>query len=114
VSGAPEAGLWIANPWEGILYGAFRPEGATLFHLIGFILSGFIVGLIARAIKPGNDSMGYGMTTVLGMAGAVVAGWFGHQVGWYPDDGGAGFVVSTLGAIVILSLFYGITHRRTA
>lgn len=84
-----------------------------MFQVLGFVLSGFIVGLIARALKPGNDRMGFLMTTVLGMAGAVLAGWIGHQVGWYTEGGGAGFLVSSLGAILILSVFHGLT-RDTA
>ena len=81
-----------------------------MFQVLGFVLSGLIVGLIARALNPGNDRMGFFMTTVLGMAGAVVAGWIGHQFGWYGEDGAAGFVVSALGAILILSVFHGITR----
>ncbi len=83
-------------------------------HLIGFIFSGFIVGLIARARKPGNDRMSFGMTSILGMAGAILAGWVGQQAGWYADGDGVGFFVSTVGAALLLAPFYGMTRRDPA
>jgi uncharacterized membrane protein YeaQ/YmgE (transglycosylase-associated protein family) len=56
--------------------------------IIGTIVVGFIVGLIARALKPGNDRMGIIMTTLLGIAGAFVARFVGQSMGWYgPNDG---------------------------
>ena len=81
--------------------------------IIGFILTGFIVGLIARALKPGDDSMGLVKTTLLGMVGAVIAGWVGRMSGWYPEGGSAGFLASTVGAIIVLYIYYAVTHRNT-
>lgn len=66
------------------------------------ILIGLIVGLLARMLKPGNDQMGIIMTTVLGIAGALLAGWVGQAMGWYAAGQAAGFVGALLGAIVIL------------
>jgi uncharacterized membrane protein YeaQ/YmgE (transglycosylase-associated protein family) len=83
-----------------------------MLHFIGFLITGFIVGLIARAIKPGNDRMGLGLTTLLGMAGALIAGWAGRAFGWYSAEDGAGFLMSTVGAIVVLFAYYAITNRR--
>lgn len=83
-----------------------------MLSLLGFIVLGFFVGLIARAIKPGNDKMGLGMTTVLGMAGALLGGWVGRFVNWYEPGEGAGFIVSTIGAVVVLSIAYLITQDR--
>ena len=84
-----------------------------MLHIIGFIITGLIVGLLARAMKPGEDSMSLGKTTVLGMVGALVAGWFGHAVDWYSIDEGAGFIASTLGAVVVLFAYYAITRGNT-
>ena len=84
-----------------------------MLYFIGFIITGFIVGLIARALKPGDDNMGFAKTTLLGIAGAVIAGWFGRAVGWYAPDEGAGFIFSTLGAIVVLSVYYMINRGHT-
>jgi len=69
------------------------------------IIIGFIVGLLARFLKPGNDSMGFIMTILLGIAGALLASWGGQQMGWYAPGQAAGFIGALLGAIVILVLF---------
>ena len=73
--------------------------------IIGTIVVGFIVGLIARAIKPGNDRMGIIMTTLLGIAGAFVARFVGHSMGWYGPNDAAGWIASIVGAIVLLFIF---------
>ncbi len=74
------------------------------------ILIGFVVGVLARFLKPGNDSMGLILTTLLGIGGALLAGWIGQQMGWYAPGQPAGFVGALLGAILILvvvALFRG-------
>jgi len=68
------------------------------------ILVGFIVGLLARFITPGNGRMGCLLTIVLGIAGALLAGWFGQYMGWYAAGQPAGFLGALLGAIAILAL----------
>lgn len=83
-----------------------------MFHLIGFIIFGFVVGLIARALLPGRQHMTLLKTTLLGMAGSLLAGWFGRAVGWYGPDDGAGFIVSTAGAIIVLVVYHLIARRR--
>ncbi len=84
-----------------------------MLHLIGFIITGFIIGLIARALKPGDDRMSLVKTTILGMVGSLVAGWIGRVLGWYGPEESAGFIVSTIGAIVALSVYYAVTRRGT-
>ncbi|MDB5857367.1 MAG: hypothetical protein JWQ76_1056 [Ramlibacter sp.] len=79
------------------------------------ILVGFVVGLLARALKPGNDSMGIILTTVVGIAGAFVAQFAGQAMGWYRPGQPAGWIGSILGAIallVIVSLLRGGGRRR--
>ena len=74
------------------------------------IFIGFIVGLLARFLKPGNDGMGIILTILLGIAGAVLASFMGQQMGWYGPGQAAGFIGALVGAIVILlivSLFRG-------
>lgn len=83
-----------------------------MLHFIGFIITGIIVGLLARAIKPGNDNMGFMMTALLGMAGALLAGWAGRAFGWYEADDAAGFAMSTLGAIVVLFGYNALASRK--
>jgi uncharacterized membrane protein YeaQ/YmgE (transglycosylase-associated protein family) len=80
--------------------------------LIGTIVVGFIVGLIARAIKPGDDRMGLIMTTLLGIAGALLAKYVGQAMGWYGPNETAGWISSVVGAIVLL-LIYGWVRGAT-
>ena len=63
---------------------------------------GFVVGLIARAILPGTQSLGIILTAVLGIAGSFLAGFAGKAMGWYTDGQPAGFLASIVGAIVLL------------
>jgi uncharacterized membrane protein YeaQ/YmgE (transglycosylase-associated protein family) len=71
-------------------------------HILVMIVVGFLVGLLARAIKPGNDQMGIVMTTVLGIVGALLAGWAGQAMGFYQPGQPAGWIASVVGAIVLL------------
>lgn len=83
--------------------------------IITTILVGFIVGLIARAVKPGNDGMGIIMTTLLGIAGAFVAGFLGQALGLYTTGEPAGWIASVIGAVLLLfvvGLVRGRAHRR--
>ena len=75
------------------------------------ILVGFIVGLIARAVKPGNDRMGIIMTTLLGIAGAFLAGYAGQAMGWYAPGQPAGWIASVVGAVVLL-IVVGMLRKR--
>ena len=80
--------------------------------IIGTIVVGFIVGLIARALKPGDDRMGLIMTTLLGIAGAFIARYAGQAMGLYTADQPAGWIASILGAIVLL-VIYGLVRGRS-
>jgi uncharacterized membrane protein YeaQ/YmgE (transglycosylase-associated protein family) len=68
------------------------------------IFIGFIVGLLARFLKPGNDGMGIILTILLGIAGAVLSSFIGQKMGWYAPGQAAGFIGALIGAIVILLL----------
>lgn len=71
-------------------------------HYVWMALVGFVVGLIARAILPGSQSLGIVLTAALGIAGSFAAGFVGQSLGWYQAGQGAGFIGSVLGAIVLL------------
>lgn len=77
-------------------------------HLIWSVIVGFFVGLIARAIMPGADAMGFIMTTLLGIVGSLVGGVIGGVV-WKPREGAkfhpAGFLLSIVGALIVLFLW---------
>jgi len=79
-----------------------------IFHIIWSIIVGFIIGLIARAIIPGTDTMGFIATTVLGILGSLVGGFVGSLIS-KPAEGSkfhpAGFLMSIIGAIVLLLIW---------
>ena len=77
-----------------------------MWSILGTIFVGLIVGLIARALKPGDDGMGWIMTIVLGIAGAVVGGYL------YAGHGIMTWVVAIVAAIVLLFL-YELIRRKT-
>ncbi|MBX3021816.1 MAG: GlsB/YeaQ/YmgE family stress response membrane protein [Bdellovibrionales bacterium] len=70
--------------------------------IIWTIIIGFIVGLIARFLMPGRDSMGFIFTTLLGIVGALIAQMLGQAVGWYLPGEPAGFIASVVGAVLVL------------
>ena len=78
------------------------------------ILIGFVVGLLARFLKPGNDKMGIILTTLLGIAGAVAASWVGQQMGWYAPGQAAGWVGALIGAIAILIVVSLFRRKKTS
>jgi len=84
--------------------------------LLMFLLFGFVIGLLARAIMPGRQSMGVVMTTVLGAAGSLLGGWVGSLISGYSvsDVHAAGFIGSLLGALALLFVAGRVFTRRTA
>lgn len=84
-----------------------------MFHLIGFIVFGFIVGLIARALLPGRQHMSLIATTILGVIGSLVAGYVGQAFGWYGPNQAGGFIASTVGAIILLAIYHAVMNRRS-
>lgn len=73
-----------------------------MFGVIGWILFGLIVGVVAKLIMPGRDPGGLIVTILLGIAGALVGGFLGRLLGWYQPGEPAGFLMATLGAILLL------------
>ncbi|RZS81565.1 GlsB/YeaQ/YmgE family stress response membrane protein [Pigmentiphaga kullae] len=84
-----------------------------MLSLLGSLLVGLVVGLLARAVKPGDDSMGWLMTIVLGIAGSLIAGYAGRAMGWYQPGEPAGWIASVVGAVVLL-LIYGMIRKKSA
>jgi uncharacterized membrane protein YeaQ/YmgE (transglycosylase-associated protein family) len=83
-----------------------------MLHAIGFVVFGLVIGLLARALMPGKDRMGWVATGVLGIIGAVAAGWIGRAMGWYGPGDGAGFIASFVGAFVLLLIYNRVVARR--
>ena len=76
------------------------------------ILVGFFVGLLGRFFMPGNNRMGCLLTIVLGILGALVAGWFGQYMGWYAPGEPAGFIGAVIGAVAILAVLRLVSGKR--
>ncbi|PCE33024.1 GlsB/YeaQ/YmgE family stress response membrane protein [Burkholderia ubonensis] len=82
-----------------------------MLQFIETLVVGFIIGLLARALKPGDDRMGVVMTTVVGIVGSLIAGYVGHLAGWYAPGQGAGWIASIIGAIVLLVIVGAVRKR---
>ncbi|ONG40999.1 transglycosylase [Alkanindiges hydrocarboniclasticus] len=83
-----------------------------MFSLIGAIIIGFFAGLIARAVHPGDDKAGFIVTTVLGIIGSLLATYLGRWMGWYADGEAAGFIMSVVGAVLVLFIYNLIMRKR--
>lgn len=79
--------------------------------IIQMIVVGLIVGLIARALMPGEQKMGLVLTTLLGIAGSAVANWLGSAIGWYQLGSSAGWIASIVGALIVLFV-YGLVAKK--
>lgn len=73
--------------------------------VLAWIVSGLIIGVIAKLLMPGNDPGGIIVTILLGIAGAFVGSYLGQVLGWYQPGQPAGWIASILGAIVLLGLY---------
>jgi uncharacterized membrane protein YeaQ/YmgE (transglycosylase-associated protein family) len=82
-----------------------------MMSLIGSIIIGFLAGLLARAIHPGDDKAGFIVTTLLGIVGALLATYGGRLLGLYPEGSSAGFIASVIGAIVVLFVYNLVAKR---
>jgi uncharacterized membrane protein YeaQ/YmgE (transglycosylase-associated protein family) len=83
--------------------------------IIWTIVIGFIAGVLAKVITPGdNEPSGFILTTLLGIVGAFVATYLGQALGWYEAGEGAGLMGATVGAVIVLLAWGAIARRRTS
>ncbi len=82
------------------------------YGILGWIVIGFIAGGIAKLLMPGKDPGGCLITILLGIAGALLAGFIGKAIGWYEEGEAAGFLAAIVGAFLILLLYRIIVRRR--
>jgi uncharacterized membrane protein YeaQ/YmgE (transglycosylase-associated protein family) len=82
-----------------------------MIEIISWIVFGLIVGALAKLVMPGNDPGGFIVTILLGIAGAVVGGLIGRATGFYGPGQTAGYLMSIVGAIVLLALYRMMTRR---
>jgi uncharacterized membrane protein YeaQ/YmgE (transglycosylase-associated protein family) len=84
-----------------------------MLHLMWEAIIGLIVGAVAKFIMPGKDPGGIWITMLIGIVGALGATFIGQKIGWYGPDQSAGFIMSVVGAVVIL-LIYRLFKSRSA
>jgi uncharacterized membrane protein YeaQ/YmgE (transglycosylase-associated protein family) len=82
------------------------------YGFLGWILIGLLAGGLAKLIMPGRDPGGCLVTILLGVGGALLAGFVGNAVGWYSQGQAGGFIAATLGAVIILWLYRILARRR--
>jgi len=88
------------------------PAMEELMGILGWILFGLVVGALAKLVMPGKDPGGIIVTMLLGIAGAVIGGFVGRAMGFYGEGEAAGFLMSFLGAVVLLALYRMMIGRR--
>jgi len=82
-------------------------------HFLWMLIIGLIVGAIAKFIMPGKDPGGIIVTMLIGIVGALIAGFLGRALGWYAEGEPAGFIASVVGAILLLIVYRLATKKRT-
>ena len=83
--------------------------------IIWTIIIGFLAGVIAKFIMPGdNEPSGFILTTILGIVGAFLASYLGQALGWYRPGEGAGFIGAIVGAVLVLFIYGLVAGRRRA
>jgi len=80
--------------------------------ILSWILFGLVVGVIAKLMMPGRDPGGFIVTILLGIAGALFGGFIGRAMGFYGENQGAGWIMSILGAILLLAVYRMMMRKR--
>ena len=81
--------------------------------ILGWILFGLVIGALAKLVMPGRDPGGIIVTMLLGIAGAVLGGFIGRVLGFYREGEAAGWIMSFVGAVVLLGIYRMVMRRRT-
>jgi uncharacterized membrane protein YeaQ/YmgE (transglycosylase-associated protein family) len=93
----------------------WKRGGSLNMHILWTIIIGFVAGVIAKLVTPGDrEPKGFILTTILGVVGAFVATYLGQAIGWYGPDQNAGFIGAIVGAVLILLVWGFIERRRQA
>ncbi len=80
-------------------------------HILWALIIGLVIGAVAKLLMPGRDPGGIIITSLLGVAGSLLATFIGQALGWYREGQTAGFIMSVVGAILLLSLYRVVRHR---
>ena len=76
-----------------------------MLSLLWELIIGLVVGAVAKFLMPGKDPGGIWITMIIGIAGSIIATYFGQAIGWYQAGQGAGFIMSVVGAILLLFIY---------
>lgn len=82
-----------------------------MLHWLWVVLIGLVIGALAKLIMPGKDPGGVIVTILLGIVGSLVATGLGRAVGWYAEGESAGFIMSVIGAIVLLAIYRAVKRQ---
>ena len=82
-----------------------------MLSILGWMIFGLIVGALAKLVMPGRDAGGIVVTMLLGVVGALVAGFLGRALGWYQPGEAAGYIMATIGAILVLVIYRQVAAR---
>ena len=80
--------------------------------VIGWIVFGLVVGIVAKFVVPGRDPGGIIVTVLLGIVGALLGGFLGRSLGWYREGDPVGFIMAVVGSVVLLLLYRMLAGRR--
>jgi uncharacterized membrane protein YeaQ/YmgE (transglycosylase-associated protein family) len=86
--------------------------GGGVMTVLSWLISGLIIGAVAKLLMPGDDPGGIIVTILIGIAGAFVGSYLGQALGWYQPGQPAGWIASIVGAIVLLAGYRMVTKRR--
>jgi uncharacterized membrane protein YeaQ/YmgE (transglycosylase-associated protein family) len=81
-------------------------------EILSWIVFGLVIGIIAKVLMPGRDPGGFIVTTLLGVAGAMIGGFVGRAMGFYGEGQTAGWLMSILGAVLLLAIYRMMVRRR--
>ena len=81
-------------------------------EILSWIVFGLVIGIIAKVLMPGRDPGGFIVTTLIGIAGAMIGGFVGRAMGFYTESQTGGWIMSILGAVILLALYRMIVRRR--
>jgi uncharacterized membrane protein YeaQ/YmgE (transglycosylase-associated protein family) len=81
-------------------------------HLILFLIFGLVVGAVARFLVPGRERGGWIVSTVLGIAGSFAGAFLGRALGFYREGETAGFLMSVVGAVILVVIYHAVARRR--
>ena len=77
-----------------------------MLHYLWVAIIGLVVGALAKLIMPGKDPGGIWITMLLGIAGSFLGTWVGRLIGWYQEGESAGFIMSLIGALILLAIYH--------